>query len=84
MFDLNELSCLSAIDIEFMIVCCISSTYKIFSINQEIHDEEITKLVASAFADEVRVNITNFLKYYIIHWLSRSFSVLGGVRNVRK
>lgn len=32
LFDLNELDSLSPVDIEFMIFCCISATFKIFSI----------------------------------------------------
>lgn len=49
MFDLNELESLASIDIEFMIYCCISATFKIFSINSEINSDEISEFVSKIF-----------------------------------
>jgi hypothetical protein len=39
--DLNELNSLAPIDLEFMIYSCLSSTFKIFGIKQEVNVEEI-------------------------------------------
>lgn len=71
LFDFNELNCLASLDIEFMLTCSISSTYKIFSISYEVNDEEITKFVGNSFNDESSVNITQFIK-----WTSRSQEII--------
>lgn len=48
LFDFNELESLSATDIEFMIYCCMSATFKIYSISSEINNEELN-LFASKY-----------------------------------
>eukprot|EP01017_Pseudomicrothorax_dubius_P050429 TRINITY_DN9553_c0_g1_i3.p1 TRINITY_DN9553_c0_g1~~TRINITY_DN9553_c0_g1_i3.p1 ORF type:complete len:176 (+),score=34.45 TRINITY_DN9553_c0_g1_i3:69-596(+) len=63
LFDFNGLNSLAAIDVEFMINSCVLSTYKIFSINSEIYDEELSAFVGDAFAEDARVNITQFIKW---------------------
>ena len=41
LFDFNELSSLAIIDIEFMINCCLNSTFKMYQINTDVDDGEI-------------------------------------------
>ena len=63
LFDFNELDSLSPVDIEFMIFCCISATFKIFSIPQNhIKPDEINKFVADHFSNDVRITVVNLLK----------------------
>lgn len=62
LFDFNELNSLSAVDIEFMLHCCLSSTFKIYSMSAEINDTELGKFIAESFKDDERINITNLMK----------------------
>ena len=63
LFDFNELSSLAIIDIEFMINCCLNSTFKMYQINSEVDDLEINRLITTHFSSEKRVNITQFMKW---------------------
>ena len=62
LFDFNELNSLSLIDLEFMINCCISATYKIFCINSDPEQEQILKFVSSNFTDDTRIKISQLIK----------------------
>ncbi|EGR27898.1 hypothetical protein IMG5_187420 [Ichthyophthirius multifiliis] len=62
LFDFNELDSLALVDIEFMIYCCISATYKIYSISQEIYAEEIAAFVNKNFSIDVRINVVKLLQ----------------------
>lgn len=62
LFDFNELNSLSMIDVEFMLNCCISSTYKIHSITTELNEEELAKFVKDNFEDDSRINISQLIK----------------------
>ena len=64
LFDFNELNSLSLIDLEFMINCCISATYKIFCINSDPEQEQILKFVSSNFTDDTRITISQLIKYF--------------------
>lgn len=63
LFDLNELNSLSPIDIEFMIYSCISSTFKIFGVKQEVRVEDISKFVEENFKQHLRFNITELIEF---------------------
>ena len=63
LFDFNDIQSLSQMDFEYMICCCISSVSKIFSIKEEIPEEEIAKIISSNFAEDERVSITQVLKF---------------------
>jgi len=65
LFDFNELSSITPLDIEFMLYSIIQSTFKIYSISSEIIDEEIGSYVKSQFSDENRVDISQLLKWCI-------------------
>lgn len=62
LFDFNELNSLALIDIEFMINCCLNSSFKIYKIRNEVDTREINKLINTHFSGEKRVNITQFMK----------------------
>ena len=63
LFDLNELESLSLIDLEFMIYCCATAAFKIYSINAEIQIDEISQFVRENFETEERVTIKYLLRY---------------------
>lgn len=62
LFDFNELNSLSLIDVEFMLNCCISSTFKIYGISTEVNQDELSKFVSDTFADDSRINISQLIK----------------------
>ena len=63
LFDFNELDSLSPVDIEFMIFCCISATFKIFSIpSTDIETNDINKFVSNHFNNDLRITVVNLLK----------------------
>lgn len=53
---------MSLIDVEFMLNCCISSTFKIHNISTEVNQEELSKFVSDSFTDDARVNISQLIK----------------------
>ena len=63
LFDLNELSSLAPMDIEFMIYSCISSTFKIFGVKHEVNVDEIARFVQENFAENLRVNIMQLINF---------------------
>src|SRR3990167_19020 len=63
LFDLNELSSLAPMDIEFMIYSCISSTFKIFGVKHEVNVDEIARFVQENFAENLRVNIMQLIDF---------------------
>lgn len=62
LFDFNELNSLSLIDVEFILNCCISSTFKIHNISTEVNQEELSKFVSDSFTDDARINISQLIK----------------------
>jgi len=62
LFDFNELHSISGVDLEFLIHSCLSSTFKIYSIGEEINEEEISEFVSETFIEDVRINISQLLK----------------------
>ena len=62
LFDFNELNSLSLIDVEYMLTCCIASTFKIHSISTEVNQEELSKFVTDSFTDDARINISQLIK----------------------
>lgn len=63
LFDFNELNSLSLVDLEFTFISCCNATYKIYSLNAEVNEEEISKFLNNYFTDESRINISQMLKY---------------------
>jgi len=63
LFDLNELNSLAPIDIELMAYSCISSTFKIFGVKQDVVVDDIVAFVANNFQENLRVNITQLIKF---------------------
>lgn len=64
LFDFNELNSLSLVDLEFTFISCCNATYKIYSLNAEVNEEEISKFLNNYFTDESRINISQMLKYF--------------------
>ena len=63
LFDFNELESLSSVDIEFMIYCCMSATFKIYSISSEINNEELSSFCNNYFGNENRLTVVELIKY---------------------
>jgi hypothetical protein len=57
-FDFNELNSLSIIDLEFMMISCCNATFKIYGIDSEVNEEEISDFLSKHFNDDSRVNIS--------------------------
>lgn len=63
LFDLNEGSTLSTMDLEFAIQCVVMSTSKIFNIGAECDEKELTTLVRQSFNQGVRITLAQVLKW---------------------
>lgn len=48
-----------------MIYCCISATYKIYSLSNEINTDEIAKFTEKNFNIDSRITVVNLLEYEI-------------------
>lgn len=58
-FDFNELSSLSIVDLELMITSCCNATFKMLGISEsEVNEEDITEFLSKNFNDDSRVNIS--------------------------
>lgn len=62
-FDFNELNSLSIIDLEFMLISCANATFKIYQIGKEVNEEEINQFLQNDFSDDLRINISQMLKW---------------------
>ena len=56
---------LSPTDIEFMIYCCMSATFKIYSISSEINNEELTVFATKYFEKDNRLTVVELIKYIL-------------------
>lgn len=45
LFDFNELNSLSIIDLEFMIISCGNATYKLYGVEAEMNEEEVSQFL---------------------------------------
>ena len=63
LFDFNELNSLSIVDIEFMLNCCVASTFRICKSMAEVNQDEISKFVNQNLQKENRVNISQLIKF---------------------
>lgn len=63
---------LSPTDIEFMIYCCMSATFKIYSISSEINNEELTVFATKYFEKENRLTVVELIKYKLIYIYNRA------------
>jgi hypothetical protein len=61
-FDFNEVDMLSPVDLEFMLYCCISAAYKVFSINNEIDSGELATFVGNKFANSSKITVADLIK----------------------
>lgn len=50
-------------DLEFAIQCAVISTCKIFDINNELNEIEITTLIRATFNDGIRITLPQLLKW---------------------
>ncbi|KAM3147311.1 hypothetical protein pb186bvf_000562 [Paramecium bursaria] len=62
LFDFNELESLSPTDIEFMVYCCMSATFKIYSISSEINNEELNNFGVKNFGVDNRLTVVELIK----------------------
>lgn len=61
-FDFNEMDMLTAIDVEFMLYCCISATFKIFSISGEIETTELAAYIKEKFHNPERITVAELIR----------------------
>ncbi len=62
-FDFNELNSLSIIDLEFLLISCANATFKLYEIDAEIEEQDVTEFLQLYFKDDGRVNISQMLKW---------------------
>jgi len=63
LFDFNEMSCLEIMNIEFLLNSCLKSTFKIFTIQEEVNTREISLLVNTHFNSDGQLNIDQFMEW---------------------
>jgi hypothetical protein len=52
LIDFNEAEVLSPTDVAFMVHCCLSAAFKVYSISADIDTPEITGFVKAAFPSD--------------------------------
>lgn len=62
MFDFNEIDFLEHIELEFMIYCSCSASYKIFSIASDIENDEIEEFVKDLFYDKEKITVADLIR----------------------
>ena len=62
-FDFNDLNKLSPVDFEFLLVCVVSSVFKVFAVNKPLVRREIAKIVRSHFGKHRFINISQVLTF---------------------
>lgn len=50
------------IELEFLIYCCISASFKIFSIPNEVVNEEIEQFVKELFPESNKITVAELIK----------------------
>ena len=63
LYDFNELNSLSLVDLEFMFISCCNATSKIYCLNQEVDEDDVSRFLNNYFTDESRINISQLLKW---------------------
>ena len=61
-FDFNEVEWLEIIELEFLIYCYISASFKMFSIPNEIINEEIEFFVRELFPAVSKITVADLIK----------------------
>lgn len=65
MFDFNETDKFALLDVEFMFYSCVSSAYKIFSIQGEVDVDEVADFVQGCFGKyHDAISISNLIQYF--------------------
>lgn len=54
---------LSVYDIEYMLYCCIVSSFKIYSISSPLDQSELSRFIQDNFYDDARINISQLIKW---------------------
>lgn len=62
MFDFNEVDYLELIEVEFMIFCVCSASFKIFTISNEISSDEIEDFAEGLFQDATKITVADLIK----------------------
>lgn len=57
-FDFNDSGCLQTLELELMVCYIVSAAFKVFSINQPILREEVSRFVQKGFEGLYQVNIS--------------------------
>lgn len=64
LFDFNEIQTISKFDLEFLLFCCISSAFKLFSYAEENSQEkQIHELVQNSLSKTSRVTLTDLVHF---------------------
>ncbi|CAG9335031.1 unnamed protein product [Blepharisma stoltei] len=63
LFDFNELQSISKTDLEFLIFCCISSSFKVHGLADEIKEKSISEMVIKNFPDSFRITLRDLLHF---------------------
>lgn len=64
LFDFNEIQTISKSDLEFLLCCCITSAFKLFSFAEEIvQEKEIHELIQNSLSKTNRVTLTDLVHF---------------------
>ena len=63
LFDFNELNSLSLLDIEFMVTCCVTSSFRICGLLIDINQEEIYQFIHDSLHQQSRINISQLITF---------------------
>jgi hypothetical protein len=66
-------------DLQFIIMCVITCTSKLYYIDILQYDSEIALLVAQTFNDGIRITLPQILKWTALTWEVRTFFVYFGM-----
>ncbi len=62
LFDFNEIGEILTVDLQFLVICCLNSTFKIYGANPKIDHEEVISFINSYFAEDTLISLERIIK----------------------
>jgi len=63
LFDFNEIGEILTVDLQFLVISCLNSTFKIFGANPKIDHEDIISFIHTYFAEDAMINLDRLTKW---------------------